>query len=193
MFHGLNPGMGWLFAVALGMQEGDRRAVWGSLTPLAVGHALAIAAALVVAALIGQVIPIGMVRTGVAVVLIAFGSLQLIRQRHPRYGGMRMSHGQLTLWSFLMATAHGAGLMVLPFVLSNDAVVAHSATSMAQSSASAALVTLVHTGAYLLTTVVIAVVVYERVGVAFLRQAWLNVDLVWALALIATGVFTLLI
>lgn len=185
--------MGWLFAVALGMQEGSRRAVWGSLTPLAIGHAVAIAAALVAAYLLGRVIPLGSVRIGVGLVLIAFGSIQLIRQRHPRYGGMRMTHRQLAWWSFLMASAHGAGLMVLPFVLPTDASVAHGSMSMAEDGGLALLVTLVHAGAYLLTTGVVAVIVYERVGVAFLRQAWVNIDLVWSLALIATGVFTLLI
>ncbi|HEX5574515.1 MAG TPA: hypothetical protein VFX42_01475, partial [Gemmatimonadales bacterium] len=81
--HGLNPGMGWLFAVALGLQERDRRAVWGALLPMAAGHALAIGAVVAVAAVIGLAVPVGVVRWGVAATLLVFGVLRLVRHRHP--------------------------------------------------------------------------------------------------------------
>ena len=121
--HGVNPGMGWLFAVALGLQEGRARAVWRALPPLALGHALAIALAVAVAAAIGGIIPVAPLRWGVAAVLLGFGLLRLRFHRHPRYGGMRVGPRQLTIWSFLMATAHGAGLMILPVVLAGESLV----------------------------------------------------------------------
>src|SRR5215216_6963434 len=113
-FHGINPGMGWLFAVALGMQERRRGAVLRALVPLGAGHALAVAGAVGAALGIGFVIPLGWLRWPMAGVLVSLGALRLIRHRHPRWAGMRVSMGGLTVWSFLMATAHGAGLMVVP-------------------------------------------------------------------------------
>ena len=113
-FHGINPGMGWLFAVALGMQERRRGAVIRALLPLGAGHALAVAAAVAAALAIGTVVPIGWLRWPVAGVLVSLGAMRFVRHRHPRWAGMRVGMGGLTLWSFLMATAHGAGLMVVP-------------------------------------------------------------------------------
>src|SRR4029077_10980277 len=113
-FHGINPGMGWLFAVALGMQERRRGAVLRALLPLCAGHALAVAVAVGAALAIGFVIPLGWLRWPIAGVLVALGALRFFRHRHPRWGSMRVSMGGLTVWSFLMATAHGAGLMVVP-------------------------------------------------------------------------------
>src|SRR6476660_8777055 len=116
-FHGVNPGMGWLFAVALGMQERRRTAVWGALLPLGIGHALAVAAAVAIALLAGAVIPIHHLRWPVAGILLVLGVSRLFRHRHPRWVGMRVGSGGLTIWSFLMASAHGAGLMVAPIFL----------------------------------------------------------------------------
>jgi len=116
-FHGINPGMGWLFAVALGLQERRRAAVWRTLLPLAAGHALAIAVAVAVAWLIGIAIPLGVLKWAIAGLLFLLGISRLVRHRHPRFGGMRVNMRQLTIWSFLMASAHGAGLMVIPVLL----------------------------------------------------------------------------
>ena len=127
--HGLNPGMGWLFAVALGLQERDRRAVWSAMLPLAVGHALAIAAAIGVAAVVGLVVATDGIRWIVAATLLVLGVVRLRRHRHPRWVGMRAGARDLTLWSFLMATAHGAGLMLLPFAL--GICMADAATALA--------------------------------------------------------------
>jgi hypothetical protein len=202
-FHGINPGMGWLFAVALGMQEGSARAVWRALPPLALGHALSIAAAVVVAALAGVAIPAEPLRWVVGILLIALGAWRIARCRHPRFGGMRVGARDLTAWSFLMASAHGAGLMVLPFVMgaagSNVAHAHHDhAAHMAQASQPAAAgvaavigATLVHGLGYLVVTALAAWIVYRYVGVAMLRRAWINLDLVWALALVVTGIVAL--
>jgi hypothetical protein len=192
--HGINPAMGWLFAVALGLQRESRRAVWGALGPLAAGHALAIGGAVAAMGLAGMVIPLAALRWATAGMLIGLGLYRLIRSRHLTFGGMQVGARELTTWSFLMASAHGAGLMVLPLVLPS-ATATHPFQQMSAMPIGLATVewggiwaTLVHTAGYLLVTGLIAVIVYEKVGVRFLRKAWLNLDLVWAISLIATGV-----
>ena len=200
--HGLNPGMGWLFAVALGMQRGDRRAVWHALGPLALGHALAIAAAVAIALGLGIVVPSVGVRWGAAVLLIGLGVLQLRGHRHAALGrwrvGLRASGRELTLWSFVVATAHGAGLMAAPFALRAAQPVPRPPSPVGHHSMALASVasidwptlwsTGVHTAGYLLVTGVLAVVVYERASIHVVRRAWINFDLVWAAALVLTGV-----
>jgi hypothetical protein len=186
-WHGINPGMGWLFAVALGLQGQGRVAVWRALPPLAAGHALAIAAAVLAAGLIGLVVPTAWLKWLVAVTLFAFGSWRLFRSRHPRYGGMQVGARDLTIWSFLMASAHGAGLMVLPFFLGIAAQAhagrhvthAHGMSPGSPSHAGHAIAmlagvagdqwaaiaaTLLHTAGYLLVMALVDVFVYEWVG-----------------------------
>jgi hypothetical protein len=194
--HGINPGMGWLFAVALGMQEGSGRAVWRALLPLAVGHALAIAAVLGLAAAIGFVVPGTLLQWAVAIVLFVLGIRQLVRHRHPRYGGMRVGPRQLTVWSFLMASAHGAGLMALPVVLGARAAHegGHAGHGAAVGDPMLAFAgTVVHGAGYLAVTALVALVVYHKVGVQRLRSMWVNVNVVWAGALLVTAVLTPLI
>lgn len=204
--HGINPAMGWLFAVALGLQERDRRVVWGALGPLALGHAAAIAAAVAAAALLGAVIPPSLLRWLVAALLAGLGIAHLLRHRHPRRGGMRIGRKDLAIWSFLVASAHGAGLMVLPFLL--DTATAGGAVGAGGGGATAGghtvpalaglpqehlvglAATLVHTAGYLLVTGLVAVIVYEKLGLRLLRKAWINLDLLWAGALIATAALT---
>ncbi len=116
-YHGINPGMGWLFAVALGMQQRSARGVWRALPPIALGHAGAVAVVLMIAAVARLVVPLAALNVLVAAVLMSLGVYRLWRHRHPRVGGMQVGFRDLTLWSFLMASAHGAGVMVLPFVM----------------------------------------------------------------------------
>ena len=198
--HGINPAMGWLFAVALGFQRGSRRAVWGALGPLAVGHALAMVVAIGIAAMIGSMLPAATMKWGIAGLLIGLGVYRLVRSRHITYGGMQVSSAELATWSFLMATAHGAGLMVLPLVLGDVTAAAHphhvaaaSLINLSDVQWTGVVAAAVHTAGYLLVTGVIAVIVYERVGLRFLRTAWVNLDLVWAVALVVTGVATVLL
>jgi hypothetical protein len=198
--HGVNPAMGWLFAVALGLQRGSRRAVWASLGPLALGHAAAIAAAIVVAGMAGLMVSPGALQWITAALLVGLGAYRLVRARHLTYGGMRANGRELAAWSFLMASAHGAGLMVLPLVLRDDLPVQHAHAVAAASWAGAAglewagaIAALVHSAGYLLATGAIAFVVYERVGLGFLRRGWINLDLIWAVALVATGLVTLVL
>lgn len=191
--HGLNPAMGWLFAVSLGLQEQNGHAVWRALVPLGLGHACAVAAALALAALLGVVMPIAWVRWIAAGALLATGCLHLMRQHyHPR-GRMHMGPRDLTMWSFLMASAHGAGLMLVPFVI--DATPTHSLHSLAglHPDITAALVAMaLHTVSYLAISGALAWIVYDRLGLRVLRTAWINVNVIWAAALIATGLITIL-
>jgi hypothetical protein len=216
--HGVNPAMGWLFAVGLGLQEKEGRAVWRALPPLAIGHALSVAVVVAVGALAGLVVPLGWLRWAVAAVLFTFGVHRLVRgHRHPRYGGMRMTRRELVIWSFLMASAHGAGLMVLPFVLGDVGAAAHTAHAAHPASAASLtgdvglggthaahagllagqaaglIAAFIHAASYLLVTTLIAVVVYHRVGLKMLRTAWINLDVIWAGALIATAILTPLV
>jgi hypothetical protein len=177
-YHGINPGMGWLFAVALGMQEKSSRAVIRSLAPIALGHAIAIGAVVLLADLMQIALPLRFVKAIVAAMLVSLGIYRVLHSRHFRFGGMQVGFGRLTLWSSLMASAHGAGLMVLPVVMPEH----HHPAGMNGLEA-----TLVHTAGYLIVTATVALVVYQKLGLALLRTAWLNLDLVWAVALIATG------
>ena len=192
--HGINPAMGWLFAVALGLQRGSRGAVWGALGPLALGHAVAMVATIGLAAMIGLILPPAVLQWGVAGLLVGLGIYRLVRSRHITYGGMQVNAAELATWSFLMATAHGAGLMVLPLVLGDLPTVGHAhhvAAAMVGLPGiewAGVMAAMVHTAGYLLVTGLIAVIVYERVGLRFLRTAWVNLDLLWAVALVATGV-----
>ena len=192
-FHGINPGMGWLFAVALGIQERRRGAVIGALLPLGVGHALAVAGAVGVAMAIGFVIPLSWLRWPIAGVLVSFGVLRLIRHRHPRWAGMRVGMCGLTAWSFLMASAHGAGLMVVPVFMgmSGAGAYAHHMPATGVGAGTAFLATGLHALGYLAVTAFVAVLVFEKLGVGILRRAWFNLDLIWSAALVATGALTL--
>jgi hypothetical protein len=194
-YHGVNPGMGWLFAVALGMQENNIRAVVRSLAPIALGHALAIGAVILLAELAQIVWPLDYVKLAVAGALVLLGLYRIVRNRHFRWVGMQVGFRELTLWSFLMASAHGAGLMVLPVVLRLPSVGMPAGHHMHafQDPVTGACATLVHTLGYLMLTAAIALVVYQKLGLALLRKAWFNLDLVWAVALIVTGLLALAI
>ena len=201
-YHGVNPGMGWLFAVALGMQKKSAAAVWQSLVPIAAGHFVAIGLVVAAAAIAGAVLPLRYVKIAAACVLLAFGLHRLIRKGHPRWGGMQIGFRDLCIWSFLMASAHGAGFMLLPILLKMSSL--HVAADVGDSAHhlhtlgfagpwTASIALLVHTLGYLLVTGLIAFVVYEKLGLDILRKTWVNLDLIWAVALIATAGFTVLI
>lgn len=201
-YHGINPGMGWLFAVALGLQKKSAAAVWQALVPIAAGHLVAIGVVVGAAVMAGAVLPLRDVKIVAAGVLLAFGIYRLVRKGHPRWGGMQIGFRDLCIWSFLMASAHGAGFMLLPVLLKLSALqgvaesgaAAHHMPEVIFDNRWMALTALlVHTLGYLLVTGAIAFVVYGKVGLEVLRKAWVNLDLIWAVALIATAGFTLLI
>jgi len=198
-YHGLNPGMGWLFAVALGLQEGKGIAVAKALVPIALGHAVAIGIVVLAAVFLGMALPLLVIRYSVAVLLVGLGIYGLVRHRHPRWVRMQVGFRDLTVWSFLMASAHGAGLMVLPVLLGSstveaaDQTVDHHHMAAVASPLAGILATAVHTLAYLSVTGLLAWVVYRKFGLALLRKTWFNFDLVWGGALVATGLCTLFI
>ena len=198
-YHGINPGMGWLFAVALGMQQGSVRGVWRALPPMGLGHAAAVGVVVAVAVLARMVIPPDVLRIVVASTLVTLGLYRLGWHRHPRFGGMQVGFLDLTIWSFLMASAHGAGFMVLPFVMVMPADVSaagehalHAASASGGMPWSNALAVGIHSFAYLTVTAFVAWIVYRKLGLALLRTAWFNVDWLWAAALVVTGVAVLL-
>jgi uncharacterized membrane protein (UPF0136 family) len=203
LFHGVNPAMGWLFAVALGLQEQKRAAVLRALPPIVLGHALSIGI-IIAAVLMARIsLPHLALKIAAAAILFAFGLYRLVRSRHPNWVGMRVGFGDLTLWSFIMASAHGAGLMLVPFFLTppdkpnTHHSYLHSGGHMSgfANFSGPSLLTAsvaVHTLGYLLTTALVAILVYEKLGVGMLRRAWFNIDLVWMVALMVTGTFILL-
>ncbi|MDX5461764.1 hypothetical protein [Micromonospora tulbaghiae] len=195
-FHGLNPAMGWLFAVARGLQERRRAALMAALPPIAAGHLASVA---VVAALVSatrSVTASTVVAVTGGVLLVGFGLWRLLSDRHFRWAGMRLSAAQLTAWSFLMSAAHGAGLMLLPVLLAEPAAAAGPHSGHLAAAPAGALTGLlaaaVHTVAMLAVALVVALLVYEVLGVGVLRRAWFNVDRLWAGVLVAAGVVTLI-
>jgi hypothetical protein len=188
-FHGLNPAMGWLFAVALGMHRQDRRIVWLSLLPIALGHALSVAAVAAAFIWAGVMVEGSVVRVAAGLILIAWAGYHWwYGSRHRVRVGMQTGLAGLALWSFLMATAHGAGLMLWPMLMPlcfPGGVETGDSGAFLPAAAGVG----VHTVAMLLATTAIAVVVYEWVGLAVLRRAWINVDLIWTVALVAAGLW----
>jgi len=202
-YHGLNPAMGWLFAVALGLQERSCAAVIRAFAPIALGHAVSITTVVALVGLAQTLIDLTVLRIVGASALVLFGLYKLLApMSHPRWVGMRVNFRDLTVWSFLMATAHGAGLMLVPVLLqlpsdaaSHAAHAAHATHMPMVRTMTAVPITelmagAVHTVAMFLVMGVIAVVVYEKVGLAILRRAWFNLDRVWAGALLAAGALT---
>ena len=189
-YHGVNPGMGWLFAVARGMQERSRSAVLSSLLPIAVGHEASIIMVVVAVSLTEAFLPPFFVRLLAALVLVSFGLYKLLWPRsHPSGFGMRIRPAGLVGWSFLMSSAHGAGLMLAPVLLGLPVYASYH--SLREISLQAAAAASLHVAAMLLVMGVVSVVVYEKVGVGILRRGWFNLDLAWSLVLIASGAVTL--
>ncbi|RFU40184.1 hypothetical protein DZF91_18455 [Actinomadura logoneensis] len=197
-FHGLNPAMGWLFAVARGLQERSRTRVVQALPAIAAGHAASVGAVALLVALTRSVVAARVVAVAGGVVLVGFGLWRLLSSRHFRWVGMRLSLPQLAGWSFLMSSAHGAGLMLLPLITASGrgagtgGAHAHGLGHAAGSAVSAAVfVTGVHTLAMFATAGIVALLVYDVLGLRVLRAAWLNLDRVWAVALVGAGAFAL--
>ncbi|MBM0277194.1 hypothetical protein [Micromonospora tarensis] len=193
-FHGLNPAMGWLFAVARGLQERSQVALLRALPPIAAGHLASVG---IVAALVTATRSVT-ASTALAVVggvlLVGFGLWRLLSERHFRWAGMRLSAAQLAGWSFLMSSAHGAGLMLLPVLVAQPVRGGHSGHLAAApvGALSGLAAAGVHTVAMLGTALVVAMLVYQVLGVGVLRRAWFNVDRLWAGVLVAAGLVTLL-
>ncbi len=190
-YHGLNPGMGWLFALALGLQQKSGRAIMQSLVPITLGHAFSIIIVAVLVLVMGRLIAIAPLRLITAALLLAFGVIKLLTYyRHPRWVGMRVGMRDLFVWSFLMALAHGAGLMVAPALL-EIVHSSHTPQTVMPAATGLALAVGLHTAAMLGVMAGVATVVYRWFGLKILRQGWINFDLIWALALIVVGLIAL--
>lgn len=195
LFHGINPAMGWLFAAGLGLNRKSERAVWLALVPIALGHALAVAIVLMAVLALGFIVePLPLQRLA-AVVLIAWGAWHAVYgRRHKVRVGMQTGLAGLLLWSFLMANAHGAGLMLVPAVIPLCLAAAPAHELRAASSFPVALLALgLHTAAMLATIAAISIAVYKWIGVGFLRRGWINLDLLWSIALMVAGVVLLVV
>ena len=193
-FHGINPAMGWLFAVALGLQERRLAAVLRALPPIVLGHAASVGVVVAAVVLARRALPLDVVRWTAGGMLLLLGAYKLWRRSHPRWVGMRVGFRDLTLWSFLMASAHGAGLMLLPVVLHGAAPPdEHAAHGVAQGVALAPSLAAfgVHTLALFAVMAAVAVAVFQVLGVEIVRRLWINLDLLWAAALVVAGVVTL--
>src|SRR6185295_18797199 len=201
-YHGINPAMGWLFAVALGLQEKSRRAVLNAIPPIALGHALSIAVVVGIVWLAQAAVPERALRYAAAAILFGFGLFRLLRSRHPKWVGMRVGFRDLTLWSFLMTSAHGAGLMLIPILLGwpqEHAGHTHGGIDPGNQMTAFSgplhwlIAIVVHSAGHLSVALLIALVVYEKLGLALLRRAWFNLDLVWMIALMVSGVLILVL
>jgi hypothetical protein len=210
-YHGLNPGMGWLFALSVGLQRRSDRAIWSSLLPIAAGHASSLALVAILVFVSAHYISTPMLEITTALILIGFGIYKIFNYyRHPRWVGMQVGMRDLTWWSFLMATAHGAGLMIAPLVLTmalpcvesdmssmamagdhNHMAMAHAGVAMG-ADLGIVLGILMHTLAMLAVMALVAWFVYKRFGLRILRSHWINFDLIWAAALIIAGAVALI-
>ncbi len=193
LFHGLNPAMGWLFAVALGLHRGSQRTVLLSLVPITLGHAAAVAAVLLAVLTLGLVIDHAMLLRFAALVLIGWALWHALygHQRRVRVG-MQTGLLGLVLWSFLMASAHGAGLMLIP-ALQPLCSAAQPATQVTFGAPVALAALGVHSAAMLATIAAVSLIVYNWTGVDFLRRGWINVDLIWVAVLATCGVILLVV
>jgi hypothetical protein len=195
IFHGVNPAMGWLFAVALGLHRHSRRVVLLSLLPIAAGHAIAVGLVLFAALALGLFVEPRTFLRLAAILLIGWAVWHALYGHRGRVRvGMQAGLAGLLLWSFLMATAHGAGLMLIPVLAPICLAGAPGQEITASGSLPLGLAALsVHTAAMLATIAAISLAVYQWIGVDFLRRGWVNLDLVWVGALALCGVILLFV
>lgn len=189
-FHGLNPAMGWLFAVALGLHRNSQRIVVLSLIPIALGHTISIAFVAMTVVLLGLVVDQHLLEIAAGIILLGWAAYYAAYgHRHRVRTGMTTGMLGLGLWSFLMATAHGAGLMLVPVVIPLCLAATPAKELTAAGSLPVALAAIgTHMAAMLAVILVVAVSVYRWLGLAFLRRGWINFDLIWIMALTITGI-----
>ncbi len=193
--------MGWLFALALGLQEKSRAAIFRSLLPIALGHAIAISLVVVAVHFVQDAIPHRIVRIVVALVLFGLGVYRFFRSSHPKGARMKAGGKDLVLWSFLMASAHGAGLMLAPLLLAQPLTATnhfqHTHTlHITTAPAALGLAIVLHTVSLLIVAGTLALLFflsYEKYGLSLLQRTWLNFDLIWAIALLVAAILALLI
>jgi hypothetical protein len=197
LYHGLSPGMGWPLAVSAGLMDKSSRAVVAALRPLTVGHLLAMLVVLLpFSALVTVVYWQRPIQIGASLLVIGFGIFRFANRRHPRVLA-RIRPTQLGLWSFTVAIAHGAGLMLVPIYLglcrAADLDRGHLAASslIGSNLGMAVLVAVVHAIAMIAAGGVSAWLVYRYLGLEFLSRSWFNLDATWAVSLIMVGALSL--
>lgn len=201
IYHGINPAMGWLFATMLGLQRNSLRTVLLSVVILCLGHATAIIVTLGLIYFLKLYIPLKLFTLIIAIILFLWGTYLLFRMYHPTWIGMNIGYISLFMWSFFVATAHGAGLMLSPFVIEHADVIHpmhhhgfmsyHQSSSMKNSLSFFSLIVFVHMIGYLLVTSSLSAFVYLKLGLRLLKKTWFNFDIIWACALLITGAFML--
>ncbi|KAB2851719.1 MAG: hypothetical protein F9K44_00635 [Hyphomicrobiaceae bacterium] len=197
LYHGLNPGMGWPLAVSAALMERNPAALFSALGYLAAGHLAAMLAVMLPFAFMAALVYWRWhIQLAAALIVIGFGCALLIWRRHPR-ALVRIPPTQLALWSFAIATAHGAGLMLLPIYLGlcrpSEWDAGHLAASalMGSNLAMAVVVSVSHTLAMLLAGGAMAWLIYRYLGLKVLSRTWFNLDVLWAGSLILIGVLAL--
>jgi len=199
LYHGVNPGMGWPLAVSAGLMARSARALAGALWPLMVGHLLAMCVVILrLALLVALVEWQHHIQSGASLLVIGFGLFRLVSRRHPR-GLARIRPTQLGLWSFAVAIAHGAGLMLVPIYLglcrAADLDTGHEAAGalIHANLGMAVLVSVVHAGAMITAGGCVAWLVYRYLGLTFVSRSWFNLDATWAFSLVLVGALSLAI
>jgi hypothetical protein len=197
VYHGVNPGMGWPLAVSAGLIEKSPRALVAALWPLTIGHLLAMLAVILpFSLLVSLVYWQRQIRIGASLLVIGFGIFRLVNRRHPR-SLARIRPAQLGLWSFAVAIAHGAGLMLVPIYLglcrAGDFDSGHQAAGALISAnlGMAVLVSVVHSVAMIAAGGSLAWLVFRYLGLKFVSQSWFNLDATWAVSLILVGTLSL--
>jgi hypothetical protein len=199
IYHGINPGMGWPLALSAGLMKKKQSALFGALGPLAIGHLAAIFLIILPFSMLAVLVVWRReIQIGAALILITFGVFRFFNRRHPLLLA-RIAPTRLALWSFVIAIAHGAGLMLVPMYLglhqTDEMASGHMAAStlMANSVVMALFVSLVHVTAMITTGGLTAFLVYHWLGLTFVSRSWFNLDGFWALSLIAIGLLALVL
>ena len=197
LYHGVNPGMGWPLAVSAGLMQRTPRALIAAFGPLSAGHLLAMLAVLLPFSLLAGIVAWQLpIRVGASLLVIAFGVFRLVWRRHPR-ALMRIRPAQLGLWSFAMAMAHGAGLMLVPIYLGlcqtsgTDGGHAAAGSLIGSDLGMAVLVSVIHTAAMIGAGLAAAWLVYRVLGLRFVSRSWFNLDAAWAISLVVVGAVSL--
>jgi hypothetical protein len=199
LYHGVNPGMGWPLAVAAGLMDKSSRALVAALGPLTLGHLLAMLVVILpFSLLVALVYWQRQIQIGASFLVIGFGIFRLVNRRHPR-ALARIRPTQLGLWSFAVAIAHGAGLMLVPIYLGLCRVAdlngGHEAASVLVSAdlGMAIAVSVVHAAAMVAAGGLSAWLVYRYFGLKFVSRSWFNLDATWAVSLLLVGSLSLAI
>ena len=198
VYHGLNPGMGWLFAVARGLQKRSRAELLRSLVPLGIGHEASIALVALAYEAGATFVATGVLSVAAAAVMVGVGVYLLLRRRHMRWVGMNLRAHQLALWSFLMSSAEGAGLMLVPVLRNQSGPVPDEVAGLHSHSLIAGMLhglwaAGIHGAATVTTMGIVALLVFSITGLGFLQRLWFNVDRIWAGALVVAGMVTLFV